>query len=185
MKALSSSIKILCWSALLLLLSTTLSSYSANPQPPVEKKSTTQEQRREQRLHKRYHKLHERMEQTTNTKQRHRLQKRIRQVAQQQAVNPVLVLSLFSLLVGILSFLLLIYTGLAPFTASGSQFLTAAVRPWVSFGMAFSSLGTAILALYFGQKKPARGSFGMAVTGSIFGSLVLLVFLLILIFRSI
>ncbi len=55
--------------------------------PPVEK---VKKDRRQQHLNKRYNRLYERFDKATNTKERHRLQKKIRNIERQQASGPVL-----------------------------------------------------------------------------------------------
>lgn len=160
----------------LLLLGGTLSSFSALPdaktaeQPPVEKKITTQEQRRQQRLNKRYNRLHQRMEQTTHTKKRHRLQQKIRQVEQQQAGNPSLtygilafITAILGLLVGALSFILLIFGGLP--AVAIAAFLLLAV-----------SITFAIIALLRSKNSTEKPFKGLAIAALIIAGVVLLVF---------
>ncbi len=181
MQVMKSPIYFLAFSLFLLVLNTTLTSFSMVPnatileeQPPIEKgKATTQKERRQQRLNKRYNRLCQRMEQTTRTKQRHRLQKRIRQV-ERQAINPALwwglsgmVLSFFVLLFGA-------YTAFTFFEHNPAYVNGFAVLSLVLF---LGSIAMAIIALLLHKKNPEKSRKPLAIIALIVNGLALLVFI--------
>lgn len=110
MKITFSHLSTWCLGLLLLILSTTLSSFSSVPvadvrddNPPTKKTAQTQ---RQKRLQKRYNRLYKRFDSTTNTKKRHLLQKKIRKIERQQDGNPNPVLGIVGMVLGILAALL-------------------------------------------------------------------------------
>lgn len=166
-------------SILLCLLNGMLSSFSAMPEvmksalPPVEKRASTQERRRQQRLDNRYHHLHQRMEKTTNTKQRHRLQKKIRQVEQQQEGNPGLVYGLIAFILAVVG---------APFVLLSAVVFLQEINPIftaiiASCFLVATVITLAILAYVFAKKSTKKPRKGFALAALIIGGIGVLVLL--------
>ncbi|MGH1336915.1 MAG: hypothetical protein ACRBFS_12395 [Aureispira sp.] len=177
-----------------------LSSFSSVPvaevrddNPPVE---TTKESRRTSRLNKRYNRLSKRFDETNNTKQRYRLQKKIRAVERQQDSGPTPIWGIIGLVLGVLSFILFVAalttwaraaavgvsTGTAPATGGG---LALAVGGLIT---AIGGVVISILSLIFNAKDPDKyilKGFGIAgiIVGSIF-TVILAITLLIFIAAS-
>jgi hypothetical protein len=160
---------------LLLLLSTFLYSFSTVPTaplhadtPPVEKKSR-QETRRQQRLNKRYNRLYQRFDQSTHTKQRLRLQEKIRQVERQQEENPKATMGILGLCLSVLAVFTLSISTLYGFL--GWIILAALI--------AVPALILSILHLSAMRKHPDRYILrGPAIAGIIISGLILMIALL-------
>ncbi|MFK7799345.1 MAG: hypothetical protein AB8E82_17980 [Aureispira sp.] len=164
-----------------------LSSFSSVPvvdvrddNPPVEK---TKDSRRKARLNKRYNRLSARFDKTTNTKQRVRLQKKIRSVERQQdgAASPVV--GIIGLALGVISFFLFIAAiaalgaaaraalmGMASSTAVGGLLYVAGL---VS---ATAGLVVSIVSLILTSTQPEKHNLpGFAIAGIIVGSIFMLI----------
>jgi hypothetical protein len=177
MKTLPSLFQNICFGLLVII---GLSSFSTVPaadvrddNPPVE---STKETRRKKRLNKRYNRLHQQFEQSTNTKQRYRLQKKIRTVERlQEDGSPVL--GIIGLGLGILSFILLIASFLSLIRAGLNGLNAAATAgPVVVIGLLTAIAGLALSIVYsiMNRKDPERYPFkGFAIAGIIISSVML------------
>lgn len=164
-----------------------LSSFSLVPavdvrdeNPPIEKKKKN---RRQVRLNKRYNRLYQRFDQTKNTKQRHRLQKKIRHVERQQDSNPTPIVGIIGLALGVLAFILFVAAlaslavaaraasmGLASSTATGGILFI------VGLIAAFAGLIVSIISLVLNKTKPERHNLkGFGIAGIIVSSVFILI----------
>lgn len=176
-----------CYSLVLLIALVTLPSFSSVPvadvrddNPPVEK---TAESRRQTRLNKRYNQLNERFDKATNAKQRLRLQKKIRNVERQQDSPGTPVWGIIGLVLGIISFVLLIagiaaliragITGTSALAGAGSILVGGIIA-------AITGLIISIVSLVLHSKDPERYTLkGFGIAGIIVSS-IMFFFLLII-----
>jgi hypothetical protein len=174
---------------LLLLISSLffLSSFSSVPvvdgrddNPPVEK---TKENRRKARLNKRYNRLSARFDKTTNTKQRVRLQKKIRTIERQQDGGPSPVVGIIGLVLGVLSFFLFIAAiaalgAAARAIAMGMTASTAGAGLLYVAGLVSATAGlvVSIVSLVLTSTKPEQHNLpGFGIAGIIVGSTFMLI----------
>ena len=174
---------------LLLLISSllVLSSFSSVPvvdgrddTPPVEK---TKENRRKARLNKRYNRLSARFDKTTNTKQRVRLQKKIRNVERQQDGDPSPVVGIIGLVLGVISFFLFV-AALAILGAAARAIamgLTASIAGAgllyiAGLASAIAGLIVSIVSLVLTNTNPDKHSMpGFGIAGIIVGSIFMVI----------
>lgn len=147
-------------------------------QPPSEKKKLSQEEKRQKHLQKRQNRLYERFEKAKTSKKRLFLQNKIRKVEQQQSSNPAFLTGLLSLLAGILGFLLLFLGIIAAF---GGGWTTAAPFIWTSLVLVVAGQASAIWAMTLHKKNPEKSRLGLAITGMVFCTICLIIFLGVLI----
>lgn len=165
-----------------------LSSFSSVPvadvrddNPPVEK---TVENRRKARLNKRYNNLSQRFDKTTNTKQRIRLQKKIRNVERQQATNGSPLWGIIGLVLGVIAFALFIFalvtlaraavvaasTGTAAATGGGVALFVAGLIA------ALAGVVISIVSLVLIGQNPDRHTMrGFGIAGIIIGSIFIFI----------
>ena len=165
-----------------------LSSFSSIPvadvredNPPVERKA---ESKRQKRLHKRYNRLYERFDNTTNTKQRHRLQKKIRKIERQQATNGSPVWGIIGLVLGVLAFILfvaamaLLTSATAAAAQTGTAIATSGTVAAFIAGLfaAIAGLVISIVSLILISKDPDKYSLkGFGIAGIIVGSVFIVI----------
>ncbi len=174
MKIFTVSFKSLSFSALLLFFVCTLCSFSSvsadvrDDEPPVEK---TQESRRQQRLSKRYNRLYQRFDQTTNTKQRHRLQKKIRAVERQQEGGGSPALGIVGMTLAILAFVLLMLSFFFSINLGNTG------NGVFGLGALIVGITALVLSIIYGAKNskdPERfPSKGFSIAGIVVSSVVL------------
>ena len=165
----------------LLLLSTTLCSFSSVPvadvredNPPIERKA---ESKRQKRLQKRYNRLYKRFDQAKNSQKRLQLQKKIRNLERQQedTVIPAwaiigMILGLIAALLFFISFFSLFYSLIKWVSALNvaAPFLVGGLGTGV-IGLTFSIIATLLV-----KKNPEKYSGrAMAITGIITSSVAL------------
>ncbi len=161
-----------------------LSSFSTVPtadvrddNPPVEK--ITKEDRRQQRLNKRYNRLYQRFDESTKTKQRYRLQKKIRTVERQQATNGSPLFGILGLGLGVLSFILFIlsFSVFAAFVRNAANTGTINIGGVIAVYLigliaALAGLAISIMSLIFIKNNPDRHSMkGFGIAGIVVGSI--------------
>ncbi len=154
--------------SLLLIIASSLCSFSSVPvaeerdgAPPVE---TKQETRRQSRLNKRYNRLYQRFERTTHTKQRLRLQKKIRQVERQQNRPGSAALGVVGLGLGVVSFMF--------FLAASFSFLPGYYAMALLFAIAALTVSITFTSLR--KKYPERYILkGFGIAGIIIASVLL------------
>lgn len=164
-----------------------LSSFSSVPavdvrddNPPVEK---TKDSRRKSRLNKRYNRLSARFDKTTNTKQRVRLQKKIRTVERQQDGAPSPVVGIIGLVLGVISFLLFI-AALAALGAAARAIAAGLAASTATAGFLYvaglvsgiAGLVVSIVALILTSTQPEKHNLpGFAIAGIIVSSIFILI----------
>lgn len=156
--------------------------------PPVERKA---ESKRQKRLNKRYNRLYERFDKTTNTKQRHRLQKKIRKIERQQATNGNPIWGIIGLVLGILSFVMFIAAivvlanaALAAAAAGSSVVNTGGGLALFISGLilAIGGVVVSIMSLIFISQDPEKYSLkGFGIAGIIVGSIFIFIIVIALI----
>lgn len=165
-----------------------LSSFSSVPvadvrddNPPVEK---TTESRRKARLNKRYNRLSARFDQTTNTKQRYRLQKKIRNVERKQASGGTPIWGIIGLVLGVISFILFI-AALSALANAAAVAVTTNTAAATGGGLALfiggliaaiAGLVISIISLVLHSQDPQKYTLkGFGVAGIIVGSIFMVI----------
>ncbi|MGH1336916.1 MAG: hypothetical protein ACRBFS_12400 [Aureispira sp.] len=166
----------------LLILFLTFCSFSSisvnQQQTPIEKKKPSiAEQKRQARLQKRYQRLHYRFETTQNSKQRLRLQKKIRTIERQQDREGTAIWGIFGMVIGILAFLIFPLLGYIIIRQSGA-ILLGTLSFLGFFLIALTGLLISIISLSMHKKDPASYTKkGFSIAGIIIGSIALAVLL--------
>lgn len=142
--------------------------------PPLEKKKLSLEEKHQKRLQKRKNHLYKRLDQAKSSKKRLFLQKKIRKIEEQQSNNPAFLLGLISLLAGILALLFLFFGAIA---ALGGGIATGPIFIVASLVLAIAGQVAAIWAMVLHRKNAEKSRLGLAITGMIFCTICLLIFL--------
>jgi uncharacterized membrane protein len=166
---------------LLIFLLVGLSSFSL---VPIQKKNDqlTIEQKKQQRLQKRHTHLIKRLDKAKTSQQKRRLQKKIRQVEQQQKYKPSPLLSILGLCLGITAVILLVIVLYTQVLSS-----TILVFLFCLFGLLLAVGGTIVSAFVLNkiQKNSKKyGGVGFAIAGFLVSCGIIGLFLLMFLYSG-
>ncbi len=135
----------------------------------------------QQRLEKRAHRLHLRLQQTTSTHQHQRIQRRLKKIQQKQTTKaaPSFLLGVLSMIAGILGLVLLFIAIVSSVALAFSMGASGAliVGIYVALTLAFGITGLILSILYLAKRKKDPTAYtkpAFAIVGMVLSSIAVL-----------